>query len=255
MRRHLEKHRTGSAGWLRAAVLGADDGILSTASLMLVGSFVGRHRAGRSRARANRTQNQRRGRASGAGGDLRRSRPEASPGKTSRRSVDGPQRTRSSRSRRARDHGDPESASNPGGDSVGAQLFRGCGGAPHCGGHCSSAGRHHSCVGDVSHMPGGSGGAGGAHGWGERGDRDNARRFVGRPCHGGNGGGGSVVRYDRLSAQTLIRSDPSRKDRTSAGSRLLRTSAVSRALSEPEVSSTRPADAGGAKQAKRSCGS
>ena len=35
MRRHLEKHRTGKAGWLRAAVLGADDGILSTASLML----------------------------------------------------------------------------------------------------------------------------------------------------------------------------------------------------------------------------
>jgi len=35
MRRHLERHRTGKAGWLRAAVLGADDGILSTASLML----------------------------------------------------------------------------------------------------------------------------------------------------------------------------------------------------------------------------
>ena len=35
MRRHLENHRTGKAGWLRAAVLGADDGILSTASLML----------------------------------------------------------------------------------------------------------------------------------------------------------------------------------------------------------------------------
>ena len=35
MRRHLKRHRTGKAGWLRAAVLGADDGILSTASLML----------------------------------------------------------------------------------------------------------------------------------------------------------------------------------------------------------------------------
>ena len=35
MRRHLERRRTGKAGWLRAAVLGADDGILSTASLML----------------------------------------------------------------------------------------------------------------------------------------------------------------------------------------------------------------------------
>ena len=30
-----ETHRTGRAGWLRAAVLGADDGILSTASLLL----------------------------------------------------------------------------------------------------------------------------------------------------------------------------------------------------------------------------
>ena len=35
MRRHLENHRTGKAAWLRAAGLGADDGILSTASLML----------------------------------------------------------------------------------------------------------------------------------------------------------------------------------------------------------------------------
>ena len=35
MRRRLERRRTGKAGWLRAAVLGADDGILSTASLML----------------------------------------------------------------------------------------------------------------------------------------------------------------------------------------------------------------------------
>jgi len=34
-RRSLERHRTGRVGWLRAAVLGADDGILSTASLIL----------------------------------------------------------------------------------------------------------------------------------------------------------------------------------------------------------------------------
>jgi VIT1/CCC1 family predicted Fe2+/Mn2+ transporter len=30
-----ELHRTGRAGWLRAAILGADDGIVSTASLMI----------------------------------------------------------------------------------------------------------------------------------------------------------------------------------------------------------------------------
>ncbi|MBA3988779.1 MAG: hypothetical protein C0463_06580 [Idiomarina sp.] len=33
--RHLEKHNTQRIGWLRAAVLGANDGILSTASLVL----------------------------------------------------------------------------------------------------------------------------------------------------------------------------------------------------------------------------
>jgi len=33
--RHRERHRAGRTGWLRAAVLGANDGILSTASLVL----------------------------------------------------------------------------------------------------------------------------------------------------------------------------------------------------------------------------
>lgn len=33
--RHHERHRTGRIGWLRAAVLGANDGIVSTASLVL----------------------------------------------------------------------------------------------------------------------------------------------------------------------------------------------------------------------------
>ena len=33
--RHLEKHRTHRVGWLRAAVLGANDGIVSTASLIV----------------------------------------------------------------------------------------------------------------------------------------------------------------------------------------------------------------------------
>ena len=33
--RHKERHRSGRTGWLRAAVLGANDGILSTASLVL----------------------------------------------------------------------------------------------------------------------------------------------------------------------------------------------------------------------------
>src|SRR5512147_641977 len=33
--RHSETHRTDRIGWLRAAVLGANDGIVSTASLVL----------------------------------------------------------------------------------------------------------------------------------------------------------------------------------------------------------------------------
>ena len=32
---HLERHRTDRIGWLRAAVLGANDGIVSTASLVV----------------------------------------------------------------------------------------------------------------------------------------------------------------------------------------------------------------------------
>ena len=35
MRRHHEKHRSGRATWLRAAVLGSNDAIVSTASLMM----------------------------------------------------------------------------------------------------------------------------------------------------------------------------------------------------------------------------
>jgi len=31
----VEGHRSGRSGWLRAAVLGANDGILSTSSLVL----------------------------------------------------------------------------------------------------------------------------------------------------------------------------------------------------------------------------
>jgi vacuolar iron transporter family protein len=34
-RRHREKHRSGRTGWLRAAVLGSNDAIVSTASLMM----------------------------------------------------------------------------------------------------------------------------------------------------------------------------------------------------------------------------
>ncbi len=39
--RHVERHRTHRVGWLRAAVLGANDGIVSTASLVLGVSAAG----------------------------------------------------------------------------------------------------------------------------------------------------------------------------------------------------------------------
>ena len=35
MSRHIEGHKTHRIGWLRAAVLGANDGIVSTASLVV----------------------------------------------------------------------------------------------------------------------------------------------------------------------------------------------------------------------------
>lgn len=35
MHTHFERHRSGRAGWLRAAVLGADDGLVSTAALLI----------------------------------------------------------------------------------------------------------------------------------------------------------------------------------------------------------------------------
>jgi vacuolar iron transporter family protein len=43
--RHIERHRTAHIGWLRAAVLGANDGLISTASLIVGVSAAGTGRA------------------------------------------------------------------------------------------------------------------------------------------------------------------------------------------------------------------
>lgn len=48
---HAERHRTDRIGWLRAAVLGANDGIVSTASLV-VGVAAAHSKAGGQRGRA-----------------------------------------------------------------------------------------------------------------------------------------------------------------------------------------------------------
>ncbi|MCA6218455.1 VIT family protein [Ideonella sp. B7] len=45
-RRHAERHRTDRIGWLRAAVLGANDGIVSTASLVVGVGAAGTGQAG-----------------------------------------------------------------------------------------------------------------------------------------------------------------------------------------------------------------
>ena len=46
---HRERHRTDRIGWLRAAVLGANDGIVSTASLVV--GVAAAHSTARSRVR------------------------------------------------------------------------------------------------------------------------------------------------------------------------------------------------------------
>lgn len=43
--RHIERHRTAHIGWLRAAVLGANDGLISTASLIVGVAASGTGRA------------------------------------------------------------------------------------------------------------------------------------------------------------------------------------------------------------------
>lgn len=46
LRRHAERHRTDRIGWLRAAVLGANDGIVSTSSLIVGVAAAGAGHAG-----------------------------------------------------------------------------------------------------------------------------------------------------------------------------------------------------------------
>ena len=48
---HVERHLVSRIGWMRAAVLGANDGIVSTASLIIVSSQSGAEQADRARER------------------------------------------------------------------------------------------------------------------------------------------------------------------------------------------------------------
>ena len=120
---HKERHRTERIGWLRAAVLGANDGILSTASLVLgvaaahathsnvlvagvaglvagamsmaAGEYVSVHsqadteQADLELERAELKADDK-GEQQGTDGDLRRSRPRSFARETGRRAADGP---------------------------------------------------------------------------------------------------------------------------------------------------------------------
>ena len=124
--RHHERHRTEHIGWLRAAVLGANDGIVSTASLivgvaaanaatseilvagvaglvagamsMAAGEYVSvssqadTEKADLDRER-ERTCCRYRIRAKRTRHNLRQSRPGALAGKTGRRAIDGARRS------------------------------------------------------------------------------------------------------------------------------------------------------------------
>ena len=128
-------HRTGRIGWLRAAVLGANDGIVSTASLVLgvaaahashgnvlvagvaglvagamsmaAGEYVSVHsqadteQADLERERAELKADDK-GEQQGTGGDLRRARARSVAREAGRRAAHGPRRARRARPRRAR---------------------------------------------------------------------------------------------------------------------------------------------------------
>ena len=131
-RRHAEHHLIGRIGWLRAAVLGANDGILSTASLIsgvaaassahsdvLIAGIAGLVAGAMSMAAgeyvsvssqadtenaelARETQelaDDIDGRAAGAGADLRQARRRARARPQGRRAADGQGRARRPRAR------------------------------------------------------------------------------------------------------------------------------------------------------------
>ncbi len=160
--RHREAHRTGRIGWLRAAVLGANDGIVSTASLVLgvaaadagassvlvagtaglvagaMSMAAGEYVSVSSQADTERADLQAGGEgaglgpgrgARGAGGDLRRPGPRPGSGSAGGRSADGSRCAGKPCSRRARYLGPAACAPHAGRSRVGRELRRGRRGA------------------------------------------------------------------------------------------------------------------------------
>ena len=169
--RHREWHRTDRIGWLRAAVLGANDGIVSTASLVLgvaaahgthgnvmvagiaglvagaMSMAAGEYVSVRSQADSEQAaldveraelEADDQGRAAGVDGDLRGPRPRSRARETGRRATDGPRRAGRACARRARHLRDAQGATDSGGAYLRRQLrrWRGHAAAGSCGGLC-----------------------------------------------------------------------------------------------------------------------
>ena len=237
-KRPRELHRTGRIGWLRAAVLGANDGIVSTASLVIgvaaagaprsevlvagvaglvagrpvdgggrvrLGQLPGRHRARRPRARARRAARRARRRAGRAHRDLRRPRTRARAGPHGRAAVDGPRCAR--RRTRATSSACPtDFAARPLQAALAsAATFAVGAGLPlltvtlaPSGSAVPHGGRR------VPGLPGRAWRAGGPRGRRVRGDRRAARRLLGRAGDGGHGGRRCALRCGGLTGREQV---------------------------------------------------
>ena len=169
---HAERHLSHREGWLRAAVLGANDGTLSTAGLVVgvaasdaslsailtagfaglvgrraldggrrvrVGELTARRRARRPTARAARARGGPGGRAGRAGRDLRGPRPEPAARPPGGRGAVGGRPARRPRSRRAGPRPARHGPALPGRVDVGGLVRRGRG--PAAGGDRGGPGR------------------------------------------------------------------------------------------------------------------
>ena len=154
---HPEHHRTQRVGWLRAAVLGANDGIVSTASLIVgvaaadtsretiltagcrragrrgdvdgrrrvrLGQLAARRRASRPRPGAPGARRRPSQRAQRTDPDLRATRARRPAGRRGGPPADPPRRPRRPRSRRAGDHRRGDRPPVAGGGVIGGGVHR-----------------------------------------------------------------------------------------------------------------------------------
>ncbi len=214
---HSEIHMVHRIGWLRAAVLGANDGLVSTASLvvgvaaasaaasevliaglaglvagamsMAAGEYVSvssqtdAEQADIARERAE-LADAARVRARGACPDLHRARRVLRSRPSGGRSADGEGRARGPCARRAGHFGGDHGAPHSGGTDLGRDL---CGWRGNAAGH---GGVHvaictcHGCIHRLASVSRGSRGGRRSGGWGERDEGDASGHLLGSPRHG-----------------------------------------------------------------------